>query len=355
MADYTSGAGAGGGGGGGWGDGSPQSSGVYWVGTDGKVYVSGGQGTNAAGVADNNTDTYWGNLGYSRIADPNPSNAGNQYNGVAGGAALNGSTGSAPFDPASYDQQINYVNSALGRLGQQQTSGFTGIDNSYNTALQQLLGSKNIAQRNYDTTKQTQATDYVGAKNSLGAQAGNALRGLYRLLGSRGISGSPLGSAKQAVGNEYTQNRTGTDNTFGQNQRTLDTNWNDYLTGYNNQVTGAAGQRDEQKRTLGDNITNNRVGLLNQLASLQAQRAAGTGGNAVAASQPYLDQANTYLNQLANSAPAQINYQTQAYQAPSLASYTAPKYSQPTSTNQAGGDYFSPYLSALLGKKQQIA
>lgn len=48
------------------------NNGVYWVGSNGLVYVKGSQGTNAAGRADANTNNYWGSRGFSRINDPNP-------------------------------------------------------------------------------------------------------------------------------------------------------------------------------------------------------------------------------------------------------------------------------------------
>jgi hypothetical protein len=248
---------------------------------------------------------------------------------------------------AANNQAIGNINSAIGRLGTQQASGNQGIDNAYNTALQQLLLGKNQGELSYNQGKQTNATNYVQNKNAIGANAGEALNGIQRLLGSRGAGGSSAYNtvAPGAVARGATLQRADAGQNFGANQQGLDTNWNQYMTGYNNSVTGAGAQRDEQKRTLNDSITQNNASLLQQLASLQA----GAGNSAGA--QPYLDQANSLLDRLATSAPAQINYNTQAYTPPSISSYSA----TPTSTSynqQNGGDYFSPFLQTLLGKKQ---
>lgn len=51
---------------------TPGSSGVFWRGANGQVYVKGGKGTNAAGSWDKNTSKYWAARGFKEIADPNP-------------------------------------------------------------------------------------------------------------------------------------------------------------------------------------------------------------------------------------------------------------------------------------------
>lgn len=257
-----------------------------------------------------------------------------------------------------YDQSIGNTQSAIDRLGSQQNSGNSTIDASWQNALNQLLSGKNQANSTYTTNKQQSATDYVGAKNTIGANAGSSLSGLLRLLGSRGAGGSSAAriSAPGAVARNATQQRTDVGNTFGANNQALDTNWANYLQGYDNQVSGAGSQRDQQKNDLQRTIDTNRATLLQFLASLSGQRAQAAGGSATGAAQPYLDQANQVLDKTANYTTAPINFQTQAYNAPSLGKYTTNPNAAPTVQGQgASNDYFSPYLAALLGKKQQYA
>lgn len=286
---------------------------------------------------------------------------GNAYKTWSGGqgGVLGASTGGATqtVDPnaiAAYDQGIGNVNSALGRLGNQQNSGYSGIESSYQDALNQLLLGKNRANQDYTNTKQTAATDYVGAKNTVGSQAGEAITGLQRLLGSRGAGGGSAArvAAPQAVARGASLQRADIGSTFGKNNQALDTNWGNYMTDYQNQVSSAGNQRNQQRQSLEQSIEGNRANLLQTLAQLTGQRATAAGGSATGAAQPYLDQANSVLDRLSNYNVAPINFQTQAFQAPELSTYN-PQQATPEFQRQSGGDYFSPYLQALLGKKQQ--
>lgn len=285
--------------------------------------------------------------------------------GYKGDSVFGGSTGqnnagssTTADDLAGFDQAIANTNSAMGRLGNQFSSGNSAIDSSYQNALNQLLLGKNQSQQAYGASKQQASTDYVGAKNTIGANAGASLFGLQRLLGSRGAGGSSAATqvAPQAVARQATLQRNDVGNAFGANNQALDTNWNNYATGYNNSVADVGDQRDRQRQGLQGNVDSNRATLLQTLAQLTAQRDQVAGGNGVGAAQPFLDQANSVLNGLSNYNVAPINYQTQAYNAPSLAAYTTNPNATPTFQGQSpGNDYFSPYLAALLGKKQANA
>lgn len=248
-----------------------------------------------------------------------------------------------------YSQQIGQYNNELNNLlPAQQNAGNQNIENSYQSALQQLLQGKNIADRNYGTAKQQSATGYVGAKNTIGSQAGSALNGLLRLLGSRGAGlSSAADAARQAVARGAGLQRGDVGNTFAQNNQSLDTGYGDFNNQYNQQVSSAGTQRDNGRQTLQNNIESSRAGLLQAIAGLQSSPT-----NA----QPYLDQANAIQQGIAGYVPKQISYNTPAYQAPSLASYTTAPQATPQYSNNAGAsDYFSPYLQTLLGKKQLTA
>lgn len=263
-----------------------------------------------------------------------------------------------PATLAAYDQGISNTQSAIDRLPGQLNSAYSGVDASLSNALNQLLFGKNQANQAYSTNKQQAGTDFVQAKNTIGANAGNTLNGLLRLLGSRGAGGSSaaLFGAPTAVAQGATQQRAGAANTFGANNQSLDTGWNNYLTGYNNQVSSAQAQRDQQRQSIQQQNQQQQASLLQSLAQLTGEKAAATGGSATGAAQPYLDQANSILNGLSNYTVAPINYQTQAYQAPSLASYSTNPQAAPTYNGQsAGNDYTSPYLAALLKQKQPAA
>ena len=276
--------------------------------------------------------------------------------GSTTGTTGSSGTATAPVDTAAYDQAIANTQAAINNLPNQLNSGNANIDTSYQDALNQLLAGKNQANSAYTTNKGQDATQYVAGKNTIGANAGNSLNGLLRLLGSRGAGGSSAATitAPGAVAQQATIQRGDLGNTFATNESGLDTNWNNYLTGYNNQVSSAGSQRDQQKQQLQASVNTNQASLLQSIATLAAQKSQAAGGDGVAAAQPYLDQANSLLSSAAtNPTFAPISYQTQAYQSPNLASYTTNPNAAPTfNGSTASTDYVSPYLSALVGKKQ---
>lgn len=280
------------------------------------------------------------------------------YNGYANPGSVLGTSATNPSADQNligqYDQGIGNVNRNINNLGSQQQTGLSAIDASYQDAINQLLTGKSQASASYGTAKNQSAQGYVGAKNTIGSQAGSLLNGLQRLLGSRGAGGGSayLQAAPQAVARGASLQRADVGNTFGQNNQALDTNWGNYLQGYGNSVNSAVGQKDRAQSTLQQNIDAGRQGLLQSLAQLQSQRATAAGGNPVTASQSALDQANALGARTYSTAPISAN--TQAFQAPSLANYTTAPQSINTN-QQAGSDYFSPYLQTLLGKKQQQA
>lgn len=276
--------------------------------------------------------------------------------GVGGSGAVSAPAGpsGAGTDPnqiATYNQTIDNTNQAINRLNPQLNSGLAGIDSSYQDAYNKLLLGKSQANQTYDTNVLSNKQNFVGGKNTVSANAGQTLNGLQRLLGSRGAGGSSTATiaAPQAVDRQATLQRTDLTNTFGQNAKSLDQNWGSFLQDYNNNLNSIGSQRDQGKTKLQNDIASQKANLLQTLAGLQAQR-----DNNPASGQGSLDAANALLNQVANSpGVAPITFNAQAYTAPNLSSYTTNPNATPTYQGQApSNDYFSPYLSALVGKKQ---
>jgi hypothetical protein len=285
------------------------------------------------------------------------------FSGVT--SVLGDNTTSAPAAPAApvidqnvireYDQAIAQTQAGINRLPGQLQSGYGAIDASWQNALNQLLLSRNRGETSYNQATQDTKTGFVGAKNTIGSQAGEALNGLRRLLGARGAGGSSASriSAPGAVARSAGLQRAEVGGNFAKNMQGLDINWNNFLQDYSNEVSKAGTQREQGRRDLSNTIDTGHADFLRTLAQLQAQRAEAAGGNTVAAAQPYLDQANSILDRVSNYQTAPINYQTNAYQAPSLASYDVAQSPNTQFSQQSEGNYYSPYLQSLLGKKQQ--
>lgn len=273
---------------------------------------------------------------------------------------------SAPAPPpidyaaiAQFDQQIGNVNAGIGRLPNQLNIGNQNLQDAYNSSLNSLLQDKANANQQYQTGKTQDSQQYVGAKNTIGQNAGNSLNGLERLLGMHGAGGSSaaLYSGPQAVAQLASQQRSGAGQTFGANEQGLDTTWNNYLLGEQKNEKSLGDQLTNQKNSLQSQIDSTRANLLQSLASLQGQRASAAHGNPTSAAQPYLDQANSYLSQADNLGAQVPVYQTTpvTYQAPSAQSYTVNPFAPPTAQGQGISEGVSPSLSFLLnnGQKQQ--
>lgn len=304
--------------------------------------------------------------GYTGEAAPAPTSDPGYYDtggGGGGGYSSGGGGGGGSAAPvidqqaiAQYDQSIGNTQAAINRTDSQLVSGNSEIDASYQNALNQLLLGENQANATYKDNKNTTAQNYVGSKNTIRGNAGSSLNSLLRLLGLHGAGGGSAYrfSAPGAVATTATKQQTDVGNTFGANNRSLDTNWGNYEIGVNNQRSSANAQAQQQQGSLQRQIADNKASLLQQLAQLSAQRAAVAGGNPTAASQPYLNQANQLLDSTSRYTVNPITYQTQAYTAPTLDKYTVNPNASPTYNGQAPtNDYTSPYLSALLGKNQK--
>ena len=288
------------------------------------------------------------------IADYEASLYGGRSGGTTGGTS-GGTTGPAPLtsqELAAYNQAIGNTNQAIDRLPTQLESGYSSIDAQRNNALNQLLLGKNRANETYDTNKLETGQDYVGSKNTIGSQAGSLLSGLWRLLGSRGAGGGSAyrNLAPGAVARQATLQRGDVSTQFGKNNRLLDTNWNTFLQDYANSRLDVKDQRAQAREKLQSFITTNKSELLQQLADLTSKR-----DQNVASGQPYIDQANTLLDKVANYKTDPIKYKVGAYTAPSLESYIARPGATPTYQGTAASDdYTSPYLAALLRKQQPV-
>lgn len=283
---------------------------------------------------------------------------GSGSNVTSGSATTSSSSGGTPVNLAMYDPSIAQQQSALGRTDNQQSIGVANADTAYNQALNQLNQQKALDNQTYNANTNSTKQDFVSAKNTIGANAGNSLNSLLRLLGAHGAGGgsAALISAPGAVAQQATQQRTGASNTYGKNLQSLDINWGNYLNSFNQNVSAQGIKHQNDVNAAIASADKTRVDTLNSLADLLGKRASIQGGNANAAAQPYLNQANAFSGQYDDLQRATPVPQVAplVYNAPDLANYTVNPNAAPTVQGQAqANDYTSPYLAALLGKKQQ--
>lgn len=342
---------------------------VYWVGADNNVYLKSASGVQnlgsvvgGLGSAGNynlspsgfESNTLGQSIQAQQIADPNP-----PAPAVPGADAGSSSTiipgVNDPATIAGYGQAITDTQQSINELPTQLQGSENQIADAYNTAYQTLLGQGNEAASTYGANTTANQQGYVTNKNTIGTNAGQSLNGLERLLGSRGAGGSSAATiaAPQAVAEEATQQRAGAGQAYGATQNGLDTSYGQYKIQNANDIASIGKQEQDQNNAAVAAMNSTKAGLLQQLATLSAQKAAAQGGNPTAAAQPFLTQAANYLSSAAtlglNVAP--LNYNTTAYTAPAATSYTTNPFATPSTSNPNAGITASttaPALTPLL-------
>lgn len=284
-------------------------------------------------------------------------NAPNTTTVVEGGGGGGGGGGSTynPQQAALYDQSIAQLNAAKGRLGTQLGIAQGNINNQYNTNRNELQSAYDRAQNTHrqSTTANSQSlrTNYNNANDK--ASAG--LQGLARLLGAHGAGGSSsMLMAGDAVQKTATADRTGANQTFAENQRSLDTNWGNFGLEHENSKKKLEGWKSQQLQQAEQQAKTSEQSLLTQLAQLQAQRASALGGNVAAAGQPYLDQANALSSQIDQLGAINPTYdgRTPTYQQAALDSYRVADNSR-INTQSLPGVQNSTIYNTLLNREDE--
>lgn len=277
--------------------------------------------------------------------------------GYVQGASTTRSSGYDPASVAAIDAGINQANNGLGLLDRQQDIGLGDITSSYNNALNRLLSGFGQAERNYNTTKQQTTQDNINTRNDIQAGVGRNTNALQRLLGQRGSGNSsaaqivaPYGAALQG-----TQQLRGVADAFGRNMQSLDANWQDYNTQFGQSREDLDQQRYQNENSLRGKVADSRQSLLNTLAQLTAQRSAANGGSsaaALAAAQPFINQANQIAGQAVDYSRQYANpiaEKAVTYSSPDLAQYQYDNPGISVDNTSAYTDTIAPALANLLG------
>lgn len=261
-----------------------------------------------------------------------------------GGGGGGRSAAPAPVDPyaAQYNAANSQIDSQLGRLGTQQGIGQGNILRGYNAALDTLLNGKNLATRDYNTSRTNTIQDNVTAKNDIANNVRSQNQGAQRLLGIRGAgSGSAAQvTAPYAAARQGNTQQAGVNETYSRNLGSLDTNYGDYNKQYDSQVGVLGADKDNRLNQLLGGIASTRQGLLNQKQQLAAS-----------AGRPVDPGLTNQINALGGQIDQYGVQQTfdpghVDYKAPDLAAYntqlsTAPSAASNNPLQQATGSFFN--------------
>lgn len=320
--------------------------------TDALPGISNPWNNGSAAGSPNRTNQPWNpNSAVLGASDSTRQPSGNLQNG--GGQ----STGPSASDLAQYDLAISQYENQLGRLPAQFDIARGNIDRQYGTSANELQSGYNQAQQQYGQNTTQNQQSYLSNKNQVRDTASAGLRGLLRTLGAYGAGG---GSDQQygtnVVATQAARQNAGAGETFGQNQQQLDSSWGNYGIQHQNERRKLEDWKTGQLQSAEQTSLSSKQSVLQQLATLRAQRA---GGNTAVATNA-LNEANGLQSKIDSLGAMNPTYtgNTPTFQAPDAASYTVDPNAEVDVAENANESITSPYLRMLLGtdkKKQQLA
>lgn len=270
---------------------------------------------------------------------------------------------------STYDSNaINYWNNVI-EQNRGQLNGLSGLlgelnkstDSDYNVKRNELQSAYDRSKAEYDSSTTQNQQQLQTNKNTIADRASQGLRGLLRTLGAMGAGGSSsaMYNAPELVTAQANQERTGANQTFGENQQKLDTNWGNYQIDHENDKKKLEDWKAGQLRENEQKVLNQKNSLLQTLADAYVQRgSAGQGaGNAINELTQQMKSNQSRLNELNRFVAPQYNGMRANYATPSLSSYNTGNSSITTEVSdapQAGMNAnVTPTLAMLLGVKDR--
>lgn len=277
-------------------------------------------------------------------------------NGIGGGGQV-GDAATAAY----YDDAIRSLESQLGRLDSQQLIGLENILNSYNRSQNRLHEQRGIAERDYGTSKDRNVNSYLGARNGILQNTRATANSLQRLLGlgGAGYSSAALESAPYAAALQGSQNLSGAQRTYGDNEASLATAWGDTERGFKNSMEDLDTQRFQQENNLRSSIAQTRASLLDRISQGKIQSGMARGQNYASAAanrgsyqsqiDGILDEITGYGRQYANPV---LNTGNVQYKAPTQAQFSLDKFAAPAPASSGAQSDLSPTFLGLLTGQQ---
>lgn len=317
---------------------------IYWVGSNGHVYIKGTGGNSAAvndlGLAGNVKQSQLN--GANQIDDPNAPKAPATVTGGGGGAA-------STFEDKSND--ITQQNAGLNAVGTQISSGQAAVD----AALAALNGT-------YDTEKAAEGKSYGSntdqnkvnlSKNQQTAlvNAAQGRQGLNGTLASLGaLNGSGIELATRAVQKGANDDLAGASDSYATNAQALDTADAAFQAADKERRDQAAADAKTAKTKVQNTGLQSQLGYYQNLSNDYA--AEGDKGSAG----KYADLAAALFPQIASTSvpDATPTYSAAAYTAPALSSYLSGANTQVNVTPASAATGGIPGLNASTVKKKTV-
>ena len=204
------------------------NQGYFWKGADGKVYVQGTNGINAAGNWDANTANYWSSRGFVQTPD---SKSASRATGTATGTGGGGSGAPAKvLDRA----QLTSLDALIARLGTIKEQAITQAKLKRDEAKASKETERKKEKDKYEGGKLSTLQDFSGAKTDTDLNTRNTLENLMSSLSTLGLGGSRA-LTRQLLDAANMSNRKA-NATQAKDTMNLDSAFNEYDAGYNDDI-----------------------------------------------------------------------------------------------------------------------
>lgn len=293
--------------------------GVYWRGADGKVYVSGSGGTNAAGMWDPNTQNYWTSRGYELVADP-LGGGGGQTQGTST-YSRTATGGGGTVVPELNQAAIDNTQKAIGSLDTELAVGNKSIDDSFGSLIGGYDREAQRAETDYSDQTVTNNQNFAKNKQNALLAAAQGRRGLRGTLASIGaLSGYGGRLADRAVTQGANADIGGAAETSATNALGLDRAIGNFREEDKNRRADAETARTNQRTAQEGRILSKRQQFFQKMAELFGE------GGRTAEATDYLNRAgdlNTPIAQKSAVAATPFSARAAAFTPGKLADYLA--------------------------------
>lgn len=316
---------------------APSNNGVYWIGSNGLVYVKGSNGTNAAGQADANTSNYWGSRGFSQIADPNAPQQTQNITGAGGSASTSGGSGYvAPTDAdtAPLLASLSHLDEILNNRNTQSQQEHDAAVSSYDA--QDALDHQAIDQNTHQNETNLTSDDWKALLNA--ANGATGLRGTLASIGALAGSGNDV--VRRLTGLAASSDQGAAHKTFESNA------------GQINQAAAQTTQQEAQRRkdaeaTLSNAFQDNKANVLTSKQDIY-QKLASLYGSGTSQGNSYASQAASLAAPIAETTHAAVAPYAAAsslYSPQALATYLAGTQNLTTSASPSTSTDATPINS----------
>lgn len=292
--------------------------------------------------------------------------------GASGPAVLGASTGGGRAGTPAYDtsgdrayldDQESALRSLLGKSGTYLNQGLQSVNDNYAKESNRQKEVEAQTMRGFDDSRTQTTQDKLGALNKVDTNARTLNDSLRRILGLAGAASSSAAqyAAPGAVARQASQQRTGVNDQFGHNLKSIDTASADAVTQFAHIFDDLKDQRNQKEKDVRTSIGQQDIGTQEKLAEVARQRALLQGGgydqvrNAMAPFRTAIDQTNNTLDDLFNKFRTPYTAQAANVAKPQLADYTVDRAAIDASNQSGAPMEDSPYAQFLKRKTPGLA